>query len=115
TTYQWRVKTKCSSNPVQYSSYIPIQTFTTLLRQANAQGEQFKVSFSPNPFSQSAIITINGTGEFDFMLYDIFGREVKQCTIHNSKSEIQRGDLPAGIYIYHLKQNEKMMGQGKVV
>jgi len=115
TTYQWRVKTKCSSDPVQYSSYTPIQTFITLLRQANAEEKQFKVSFSPNPFTQSAVITINGKGEFDFILYDVFGREVKRSTIGSLKSEIQRGTLPAGIYVYHLKQNEKMMGQGKVV
>jgi len=81
-----------------------------------------KISIYPNPFTTTATITINSEGRFDFILYDVFGREVFKSQIVNSKSQIERGNLPAGVYFYKVKEEAcppdrrgKMIGSGKVV
>jgi len=115
TTYQWRVRTKCSNDPLQYSTNTTIQTFTTLMRLSDVEEEPITFSFFPNPFTNSATISINLEGNFDFILSDVFGREVFKSQILNSKSQIERGNLSSGIYFYRIMEEGKMIGSGKVV
>jgi hypothetical protein len=62
-----------------------------------------RVIISPNPVSQSSIITIlgcQGTKEFDFTLFNNLGREVFNLKSENPSFSFDRKDLPNGLYIY---------------
>lgn len=82
------------------------------------EGEQNIISIYPNPFSTSATISINGQlkmGNGEFVMYDIFGREVKKLSIANYPFSIQRDNLPSGVYFYKVNAENKIIGTGKVI
>ena len=51
----------------------------------------------------------------EFIMYDVYGREVKKLSIVNYPFSIQRGDLPSGIYFYKLSNSTEVFGTGKIV
>ena len=51
----------------------------------------------------------------EFIMYDVFGREVKKLSIVNSPFSIHRGNLPSGIYFFKVSADEKVIGTGKVI
>jgi hypothetical protein len=69
----------------------------------------------PNPFTTSATITINQPGNFDFMLYNLFGQQVRRAENISDQYILERSNLPAGVYFYKVEEDGKMMGSGKVV
>ena len=70
----------------------------------------------PNPFTSSATIKINAEMQnVELRIFNVPGQEVFRSAIKNKQYEIQRGNLPAGIYIYKVFAGEKMIGTGKLV
>ncbi len=72
----------------------------------------------PNPFSESATISIIGQLKMDngeFIIYDVYGRKVKKLSIINSPFSIQRDDLSQGMYFYEVRDGEKTIGKGKLI
>ncbi|MES2593101.1 MAG: PKD domain-containing protein [Bacteroidota bacterium] len=74
------------------------------------------VSIHPNPFNFSATIEIKGltNPEGELQLFDVLGKTVLKSTITNSKSTIQKSELPAGIYIYKVFNKTELIGKGKI-
>ncbi len=75
------------------------------------------VSVYPNPVSEAITIQIApGTGKIPywFILCDMLGREVLNTEINQQKSVIQRGSLPAGIFLYKLVNKEGIVRTGKI-
>jgi hypothetical protein len=73
----------------------------------------------PNPFSTSATLEL-GTGiNLDnavLNIYDVLGKQVKSITgISNNTVQIEKGDLPAGVYIYRLGDETGMLATGRYV
>jgi len=70
------------------------------------------VSVFPNPFSTSATFTISLSTplgmtlpgmtkqNLQFVLYDCYGRAVKNFIISSSEFKLDRGDLQSGVYFY---------------
>ena len=76
------------------------------------------IKIFPNPFSTETTLSINGQLKMnngEFIMYDIFGREVKKLSIVNYPLTIQRNDLPSGIYFYKVSGDGKVLGTGKVI
>lgn len=77
-----------------------------------------EVYIYPNPFSCSATLQISA-GEitkYELKIFDMFGREVHPDIIRNSCSfRINRGNLPAGVYIYQLNDKEQFISSGKFI
>lgn len=48
-------------------------------------------------------------------LYDAEGRVVRKANISGQRTEIQRGDLQSGLYIYRLLENNQPLGHGKLI
>ncbi len=73
----------------------------------------------PNPFSESATIEIKdysfGMKGLKIIIYDLVGKEVFKSEIRNPKSEIKRGNLPAGIFFYKILTPEGIIQTGKVI
>jgi hypothetical protein len=87
--------------------------------QTGVKGKEVKTEFIiyPNPFNKSAILEIKNhiSRKYELKLYDLFGREVRKCEIKNQKTEISRGDLPEGIYLYQVKDNNQIIASGKLI
>lgn len=67
------------------------------------------VKVQPNPFSESAVINFtNFTGkEFTLELSDVNGNLLRTYTTTSNSINIDRKELPAGIYIYRLTGDVK--------
>lgn len=76
------------------------------------------IKIYPNPFNSSATIIFNSELKIqnaELKMYDVTGREVKQFTITNGQSEIQRGNLQSGIYFYKMTSDSGMIAAGKIM
>ncbi len=82
--------------------------------------EPMKAFVYPNPFDESATLLLrnmNPVTEAEFHLYDITGREVRNEMLHNPAADgfhINRGNLPAGVYLYTVKAGRDN-ANGKIV
>lgn len=73
----------------------------------------------PNPFSTSATLQL-GTGitldNAVLKIYDVLGKQVGSITgISNNTVQIEKGDLPAGVYIYRLSDATGMQATGRFI
>ncbi len=73
----------------------------------------------PNPFIESATLEISdfevGMKDLKIIIYDIFGKEVFISEINKQKTEIQRGNLPPGIFFYKIAAHEGIIKTGKII
>lgn len=71
----------------------------------------------PNPLTNLSTIKVSRANGHSLTMdfYDTFGRIVKQIRIVDTKTEIMRTDFNAGIYFYRLFDNDKPIGQGKLL
>jgi hypothetical protein len=82
---------------------------------------QHEIGFqvSPNPFSTSTTIKLNGnkgSEPITFLMYDMTGKEIKvKNTVSSQQIIIERGELPNGIYFYKVSQNSNVIGIGKLI
>lgn len=75
------------------------------------------VSIYPNPFDNTATLHIsNVSGNVSLALYDVLGKEVKNImNIKNENVQINRDNLPDGIYFYQVRNNDNTIATGKIV
>ncbi len=106
-----------SSLPIQVSSG-GIVTTLCFTGVNDFQNEKPEITISPNPFTTETTLQITNyrMTDYEFEMYDVYGRTVKQFVIRNSDSfVIRRGNLPSGIYFYKVSANEKVLGTGKII
>jgi hypothetical protein len=48
-------------------------------------------------------------------IYDSCGTEVKNVTVSNHETSVERGSLKNGMYIYCIVSNNEIIGSGKLV
>ena len=74
------------------------------------------VTIYPDPVNRIATISIAGpvTKGTIFTLYDILGRTIKQFEIDNTTTIFYRNNIPSGIYLYRITQQQVIV-TGKVV
>jgi len=77
------------------------------------------VSVYPNPFSTSATIEVIGNQSSvigaEFIILDVFGREVHRLPITGHRLLFERGNLSSGIYFFQLLSDNKIIAKGKLV
>lgn len=72
----------------------------------------------PNPFSDIANITVEGyqnTSPLRLHIYDAMGREVAQQKSTNHQFQLNRNQLPAGIYYYRIQNAQQVIDSGKII
>lgn len=76
-----------------------------------------QVQVFPNPAVNKFTLQLdNFQGEhYDLTICDLFGREVRRIEITSRETEITTENLPAGIYLYQLKNDFQNTGTGKLV
>lgn len=76
------------------------------------------INIFPNPFNQQATVNIagyNGNETIDFELYNALGKRVQLVQSNEKQFEINRNDLPAGVYLYRATANKQLLGIGKLI
>jgi hypothetical protein len=83
--------------------------------------EQSHFIIYPNPAISSFTIALTETPfikeykELQFTLFDITGRKVKETTLTEQTTTIQREDISAGVYLYQIKEGERSIKNGKLI
>lgn len=73
------------------------------------------ISLRPNPFSQYAIMNIDGpASNYEVHIYDMIGQEVRTVSGVNNSIMIDRGTLASGIYTYAVTADKMIIGKGKM-
>ncbi len=84
----------------------------------NVLVENASVKVYPNPFEDSATIEVAGleVKNLDLVITDAQGRvQRRQQSSGSAQLQINRGDLPPGLYFYRLSANGQLLNAGKVV
>ncbi|MBI4929200.1 MAG: T9SS type A sorting domain-containing protein [Bacteroidetes bacterium] len=93
---------------------IPTATATNEYPNSNAQ---VFVYFDPS--TDYVNVTLSGinfsSGELEFAIYDLCGRTVKKIACNSSSLIVNRSDVSNGMYLYQLKDTEKIIGTGKII
>ena len=76
------------------------------------------ISIFPNPFSESATISVSGSefpvSDLEMKLYDVYGRLVFNTKPTARNTQLARGCLSAGLYFYKIETEKKFMQTGKL-
>ena len=97
---------------------------TVIVQQLPVNNHQLQVY--PNPFSSSTVITLKSPfekgdlGGWRITLYDILGKRQDASTSlsvtkEGAVVELQRGNLPEGLYFFRITTEEGVLGNGKLV
>ena len=72
----------------------------------------------PNPFNTTSTLKISPETilkNAEMKIYDSCGSEVKNITVSNHETSVDRGSLKSGMYIYFVVSNHEIIGNGKLV
>ncbi len=87
------------------------------IRVFSSTGNDKKLTCYPNPTNDYTIFQIKESGEnFNFKLFDMKGKKVREISVNNSKFKVERATLPSGTYIYHIFSNDNnVIFSGKLI
>ncbi|MBK9016378.1 MAG: T9SS type A sorting domain-containing protein [Saprospiraceae bacterium] len=71
----------------------------------------------PNPLTDSALLQVEGIepGPLRLVLTDVSGKLLRHVETVGTGFEFQRGDLPAGMYLFQIERNGERVGSGKLM
>lgn len=103
------------NNQIVWSSSAGVEC--NLITKLENPGIKNQLSFSPNPFSSAATLrTTMRLIDATLTLYDTFGQQVKEVTgISNQTIQLERGNLPGGLYFVRMTQNDKTIAIEKLI
>ncbi|HYV92717.1 MAG TPA: T9SS type A sorting domain-containing protein [Chitinophagales bacterium] len=104
TSYTWKVRTKCSTNPVVFSPWSTAVSFNTTLKLAQVEEKgEGTLHIFPNPTSGNMSIEVdNITSIRIVMIQNLVGQILIQKDFSddiNNEVKIDVSTLPAGIYL----------------
>ncbi len=75
------------------------------------------VAISPNPMSDLSVITLPvDMGPVDVKVFDVLGNEViSQQNVVDNEVQLNRNNLPAGMYVYYLEDQAGNFHSGKII
>jgi len=116
TTYDWQVRTNCTSDLSMHSDWSPMQTFTTsaarMEEDITSNPDPIQFNIYPNPAKEQVTIAFNteNAGSYILNLIDMTGRVVK-TTVDNAglgdnTQIIDINGIPKGIYIVQMRMGD---------
>ncbi|MFK8103615.1 MAG: T9SS type A sorting domain-containing protein [Saprospiraceae bacterium] len=84
---------------------------------SNLRAPEVALTIFPNPFTHSATVVIGGVkgNDFQFVLYDILGKQLYQQRSSQTRFEIQPKGLAPGTYFFELRDRQGRIGEGKLM
>jgi uncharacterized repeat protein (TIGR01451 family) len=96
--------------------------YTRLLFKVKPTGaddflNNINVLVAPNPFTEKTIFYLHNSPylQHELLLFDQLGRLCRKEIFETSRYELERKELPEGIYLYQLRSEGKVFKHGKVV
>ncbi len=111
--YEWKVRTKCSSVPLTYSSFSPTYSFSVLKTGDNnfenvIENESIQLMMFPNPAEN--VINLNvvsAENNFNIQILNVEGKIVRQQQLVKDDTIIETpidiSTLPAGLYMMRVE------------
>lgn len=83
----------------------------------NPNAEVEILTANPNPMTESTMISLpDDAGTIDFVLYDVLGNQIRMIqNISDPQIIIDRGNLSAGMYVYHIENEAGKVFSGKLL
>ncbi len=99
-----------------------INTLVSMLPTSTADLDQKTkhVNVFPNPFSETTTIGVTDLDhpeQYTIHLLDIIGRQLATHSLTEGSIQLERGDLPAGVYFYQLFHDKEpqLLESGKII
>jgi hypothetical protein len=108
TTYKYQLRTKCSTNPLLWSGFSPVQTFATPLRLGESDTY---LSVYPNPSTGKVTFNPNGKAGTLF-INDAVGKTIIELAIAGQEQILT--ELPNGLLTYRFISHDGVVS-GKLV
>lgn len=88
-----------------------------IFREDSAVAEEVAIRVLPNPATSYFNIEIDGAKDAThiFELFDATGKRMTVQSFSGARLQVQRNDLPAGIYHWVVRQKDIVTGAGKIV
>ena len=79
--------------------------------------ENVEVRAYPNPFENKATIEVLGVDypELQLSLYNMAGQLLQEQKSNNGQFEVYRSQLPQGVYIYKITNDDQLINVGKII
>jgi len=95
------------------------KSFSVLVSDKEADAVEHAVRVSPNPARDRAVFSVE-TPDADFARYRITfsnatGQTVLQTAFTGPNWTLEAGDMPTGLYFYHITGPEDLIGSGRLV
>lgn len=76
-----------------------------------------KINIYPNPFAEFTTIELSGVDfeTVDFTVFDLNGRVIKRDQFRGNQFHFYRNHLPAGLFIYKLESEGRLINSGKIL
>ncbi len=80
-------------------------------------GQQFEIKLSPNPIASSAVLSFEGIDlqEGTFLLYDLYGRSLRQVNFTGNQFTFFKNELTSGMYIFEVLEKGQRLSTGKLM
>ncbi len=74
------------------------------------------ITLQPNPFKQFTTVVVEGLkGAATLEIMDLSGRIVREVPATDGLFTVYRGDMASGLYLFRVKQNNQVIGQGRMI
>ena len=116
----WYITTPFLSPVVRYESSTNMYTLvghTTTTRVANVN-KDYSVQVYPNPVTSGSTIKVlsaNGYSNASVTISDVTGRVMQKINISGDMTRLDKGTLPAGIYLYQVYNAGQRIANGKII
>jgi len=84
----------------------------------NNYTDEYLISISPNPLTNSFVLTIHGScneRNMRFVIFNVLGEEIRTVEIEKERTIISRKDMANGIYFYRIMQDGVVVHSGKLI
>jgi hypothetical protein len=81
----------------------------------NSISNELNISIYPNPAENQFVIHSDLGEELQFRLFDALSREVKSISLTGPETEVNRNNLPPGIYFWQITASGNVVKTGKLV
>ncbi len=127
--YSWPIDTPCIYSELELVAFVQSDSTQYVFQSAISNPVPLGVAeetelnnalvLFPNPFSDHFTLRLMDkkllSEDLQLELYDVLGKKVMTHSVNHSTFEIQRGDLPSGIYFWKVFCKNEPSASGKII